>query len=307
MGWKICKGQRLKAKVRFSKGKIEKAVLRAKVKRRLGAVGLKDLRLTPNSQTLPFVTEIAKGRAISAPTALRSSRGNVVNSLLVMRQCWLHHQYKHYLWGNYMKLLIGTKNDTRKEYLSEILKGLDLHLLNLKNIEVDPYIDEDGASVTENALKKSKTYYKSTGIPTLSIDTGLFINSFLDSEQPNLFVRRKKTDDLVIEMTDEEMLNYYSRKLIERGGESKGYWKIGISLVVNDNLSFVAEYIKHTYFVSNISSTKNNGEPLNSIQYDMVHNKYLSELTLEERASKEVELVNFIRGFVQSSLGKSRV
>ena len=90
MGWEICKGQRLKAKVRFSKGKIEKAVLRAKVKRRLGAIGSKDLRLTPNSQTLPFVTEIAEGRAISAPTALRSSRGNVVNSILVRRKSDIH-------------------------------------------------------------------------------------------------------------------------------------------------------------------------------------------------------------------------
>ena len=42
-------------------------------------------RITSNSQHCHFVTRIAEELAILAPTALRSSRDNVVNSSLVMR------------------------------------------------------------------------------------------------------------------------------------------------------------------------------------------------------------------------------
>lgn len=77
------------------------------------------------------------------------------------------------------KLVLATKN---KDKIKEIKKIFEI--LKLKNIEIFscsdfhniPKIEEDGKTLKENAIKKAKIVGNITGLPSLSEDTGLFVD-----------------------------------------------------------------------------------------------------------------------------------
>jgi XTP/dITP diphosphohydrolase len=101
------------------------------------------------------------------------------------------------------KLLIGTTNPGKFNEYKELLAGIPLQLLGLKDVNVaEP--EETGKSFEANAILKAKYYFQKTGIPTLADDGGLEIEA-LHGEPgiySNRWIGRKMTDD---EMIDEVM------------------------------------------------------------------------------------------------------
>lgn len=76
------------------------------------------------------------------------------------------------------KLVLATKNKDKIKEIKQILE-----FLKIKNIEIFlcfdfdniPEIEEDGKTLKENAVKKAKVVGNITGLPSLSEDTGLFV------------------------------------------------------------------------------------------------------------------------------------
>lgn len=199
-----------------------------------------------------------------------------------------------------IKVLIGTRNETRSEYVKEILKELPIEIVNLSNMKIYTEVEEDGNSPIENSIKKALTYYKESIIPTLSIDTGLYIDKFPKNKQPGVYVKRIK--DNKQDATDIEMLDYYISELKKYGGESKGCWKIALTLVISEDNIFTSTFDRNTKFTYKRCREFNNGEPLNSIQIDDVTNKYLAQLSSKEKKQSQVKLANHIYDFIKKNL-----
>lgn len=75
-----------------------------------------------------------------------------------------------------LKMLFGTHNKSKAARMKAVMKDLPIGLHEL-NIVSEP--EEDGANVIDNALKKAEFYYRTSKIPTFSIDNSLFIANLM--------------------------------------------------------------------------------------------------------------------------------
>lgn len=198
------------------------------------------------------------------------------------------------------QVLFGTRNETRKEYVKEILKDLDIEVLSLNDLEINKKVNEDGNSEKENSLLKAKEYYSESQIPTFSIDAGLYIDSFPKDRQPGAFARRIFGD--LREATDDEMLEYYITELKKYGGQSKGKWRIALSLVLSSDQIYTTTFERETQFTVELCEKRTKGEPLNSMQLDSKTGRYEAELTPYERKQSQQELSKHIIEFMNMHL-----
>lgn len=180
-----------------------------------------------------------------------------------------------------MKVLLATKNPAK---LNRYKKGVEEHgieLLSLKDIDIDIdlKVEESGNTALENAYIKAKTYYEATGMITIGIDDNLYIEGIPEEKQPGTHVRRVNGKEL----SDDEMIEHYTSLVREYGGKLKAKWVYG--MVIYDGKE-TKEYTwdkGHFYFVDKPSEKINHGYPLDSISIMPECNKYLTELTEEDR------------------------
>lgn len=198
------------------------------------------------------------------------------------------------------KILFGTRNRTRLEYLQGILQGLPIDLVSLRDLNIEVSIEEDGNSPIENSSKKALGYYKASQIPTFSIDAGLYIDAFPEHKQPGIFVKRIYKDKK--EATDEEMLEYYIEELKKHGGRSSGIWKIALTFVISDDEIYTTTFERKTMFTTDKCQAWTANEPLNSIQLDLATGKYVAELTVDEKKKSQSELVEHIYKFMKENI-----
>lgn len=72
-----------------------------------------------------------------------------------------------------MKILIATNNEGKLNEIKEILS--EYEIVSLKEIKCEIEVEENGKTFEENAVKKAKTLYDATKIPTIADDSGLEI------------------------------------------------------------------------------------------------------------------------------------
>jgi XTP/dITP diphosphohydrolase len=78
------------------------------------------------------------------------------------------------------KILLGTHNPNKAAELQEKLTLVGLNEINFQTLSDFPGLpiaQETGDAIEENALQKAHFYFQHTQIPTLSDDTGLFIEA----------------------------------------------------------------------------------------------------------------------------------
>lgn len=116
-----------------------------------------------------------------------------------------------------MEILLGTTNRQKAAYFQQLIGRDDIRMLTLQDVGVDKIPDEDGATPMENAMRKAAWYGRFAG-RVISEDSGLyFLDLPLDDpRQPGLFIRRAADGH---EMTDEEMIEHYSRLVASLGGK----------------------------------------------------------------------------------------
>lgn len=202
-----------------------------------------------------------------------------------------------------MTLLLGTKNETRKDFIKEVLKDLPVEVKSLGDLDISIKIKEDGSNPVENSRLKAIGYHNYCHMPTLSIDTGLYIDKFPQDKQPGTMVRRIYGDDHC--PSDEEMLHYYVEELNKCGGISKGVWTIGITLALSQDEVYSTTFDRKTLFTSKVCKTVTKGEPLNSIQLVPNTDRYQADLTLSKRKETQKELSHHINKFITTYLLKS--
>ena len=201
-----------------------------------------------------------------------------------------------------MKLLFATGNEYKFNLMKERLKEFDdIELVNPKMLGIN--IVEDGQTAEENSRKKAEAYHAATNLPTISEDSGLFINKFKKKEQPGLFVKRINGQE---GLSDETILKYYIDMLKKYDGRSLAHYFTGVCIIDEEGNEF-SDTIEETDFllISQPSKKVNkNGGILEPISFDIDANKYFDQRTEEEIANHYQSLDDRYRELVNNILRK---
>jgi 8-oxo-dGTP diphosphatase len=175
----------------------------------------------------------------------------------------------------------GTNNAAKVNYMKNILRNLSVNIIGMNELQnIDHNINESGKEPLENARIKAWHYYEQIKEPVFSIDSGLFFEKIDYKDQPGTQVRRVNG----IKLTDDEMIEYYS-KLAERyGGEITGYYKNAICIIINKEkiIEKDGEKINGEYFIltSKAHQKRVEGWPLDSLSKEIKSGKYYHDINL---------------------------
>ena len=100
-----------------------------------------------------------------------------------------------------MKLFYGTGNQSKLRNMRAILAGMPIELVTPADLGIRlPAVEETGATPLENAALKAEAYHAVSGLPSFSLDSGLYLEGVPAELQPGPYVRRVKGREL----SDEE-------------------------------------------------------------------------------------------------------
>lgn len=180
-----------------------------------------------------------------------------------------------------MKVLFATTNQAKVLKYKKVLEENGIKLITIKDLDFKLDIEENGKSAIENAYIKAKAYWDATHIPTIGMDNNLFIEELPNDKQPGTYVRRVNGKEL----TDDEMIAHYIDLVKEYGGKLTAKWIYGM-VICNDDGSKEFSWSKdHFYFIDQPCEKRNPGYPLDSISIIPEFDKYLVELSPEEKAT----------------------
>ena len=198
-----------------------------------------------------------------------------------------------------MKILFATTNPAKvKRYESKLTeKGIEL--ITIKDLDFKLDIDENGKNALENAYIKAKAYYDATNITTIGMDDNLFIEELPEEKQPGTHVRRINGKEL----TDDEMIEYYSNLAKEYGGKLTAKWVYGMVIYNGKEKKEYTWSKSHFYFVDKPCDKRNPGYPLDSITVVPEYNKYYLDLTKEEKEEyKQTTNTNNVTNFILQNI-----
>ena len=198
-----------------------------------------------------------------------------------------------------MKVLFATTNPAKvKKYKAELEKR-GIELITLKDIDVKLNVVESGKNALENAYIKAKAYYDVLKMPTIGMDNNLFIEELPEEKQPGTYVRRVNGKEL----NDEEMIEHYTQLVRENGGKLTVKWVYGMVVCSEKGTSQYTWHKDHCYFVDNPCQTRNPGYPLDSISIVPEFNRYLAELTPEDKIEyKKKDNIDAVVDFIVKSV-----
>lgn len=178
-----------------------------------------------------------------------------------------------------MKILFATTNKAKVRYYASKLKEEGIDVVTLQDLNIILDVEEDGLNPMENAVIKAKAYAEHSGLPTIALDDGLFLENVPSKIQPGTNVRRINEKRL----NDQEMIEYYTRLVNQYGvdGRLNGYFLKGVAFVFQENVIQFQKKMPRC-FTNQRSHIVDEGYPLASIQIIPQVNKFKSELTREE-------------------------
>lgn len=182
-----------------------------------------------------------------------------------------------------MKILFATTNPAKIKRYAEGLKNKNIELLTIKDLNINLHVEETGKNALENAFIKAKAYYDATGIPTIGMDNSLFIEELPEEKQPGTHVRRVNGKEL----SDDEMIEYYTDLVKEYGEKLTAKWVYGMVLYNGKEKKEYSWSKSEFYFVSSPCEKRNPGYPLDSISIVPKYNKYLVELTENDKKEND--------------------
>lgn len=167
-----------------------------------------------------------------------------------------------------MKILLGTTNPSKVKRFSDLLKGCSAEFLTLKDLAITSEPEECGTSPEENAVLKAKFYSRYFDV-VICNDSGLYFEEFAldDERQPGLNVR---TPMGMSRLSDEEMIDYYSKLIGTLGGKVSAYYLDGIAVSYHGTISSFmdADAARKTgsfFMIEKVSPKRFEGWPLDSL------------------------------------------
>ena len=198
-----------------------------------------------------------------------------------------------------MQVLFATTNPAKVKKYRDLLKEKGIELITIKDLDFKLDIDENGKDAIENAYIKAKTYYDKTKIPTIGMDNNLFIEELPEEKQPGTHVRRINGKEL----NDDEMITYYTNLVKENYGKLTAKWVYGMVICSDKGVNKFSWSKDHFYFVDKPCEKRNPGYPLDSITIVPEFDKYLAELTEEDKeVYKKEDNIDEVIEFITKSI-----
>lgn len=172
-----------------------------------------------------------------------------------------------------MKVLIGTNNKAKIKKYGTILKELKIEYCTPKDLNLNLEIKETGSTSEENSIIKAKAYYKATKMPVIVDDSAMVLDKLAIQDQPGVFIRRYNGKKLA----DEEIIELYSKKIKEVGGETTGAFTIAVSVVDKNGKIYTNVIMHERLFVDTPCKERTEGYPMNSLIYNKTTGKYLAQ------------------------------
>lgn len=196
-------------------------------------------------------------------------------------------------------ILIATKNKAKIKKYSTMLNTLDIKYKTLEDFENDIEVEENGYTPKENSIIKAKAYYEAFNMPVLVDDCGLVLDKLPPEKQPGVFVRRTNDGR---RMSDEEMIQIYSKEIEAIGGETTGGFVIAIT-IIDEKGNIHTNELKHDrLFISKPCKERVPGYPMNSLIYNKEKQRYLAQAYEGENIYKGNSFENEVI-FIKSVFG----
>ena len=178
-----------------------------------------------------------------------------------------------------MKLIYGTTNKAKIEFMKKHTEPLGIEILSLADVNAPKLnIDENGNTPIENAKIKALAYYRELRRPVFSCDSGLYIDGLDESWQPGARVRSVGGREL----NDEETIEYFSSLATEFGGSLTARYQNAICLVLDDIQIYehMGDDIASERFliVAKPHEKRNEGFPIDSLSMDIKSGKYYYDM-----------------------------
>lgn len=178
-----------------------------------------------------------------------------------------------------MKLLYGTTNQAKLQSMKLAIQDLGFEIIGLNDVKKPiPHVEESGNSPLENAKLKAMAYYEAFSLPVFSCDSGLYFEGLDDELQPGTHIRRINGKEL----TDEEMITYYSNLAKMHGGQLTGRYRNAIYLIVDNKTHFFTmdeSIATDPFILTSVAHEKRvKGFPLDSLSKDIQTNCYYYDM-----------------------------
>jgi XTP/dITP diphosphohydrolase len=198
-----------------------------------------------------------------------------------------------------MEILFGTSNPAKLAAMRKAVVPLGIKIAGLKDMNRPvPAIEENGADPLENAQIKATAFYRTFHMPVFSCDSGLYFEGIEDSLQPGTHVRRVNGKEL----TDEEMIDYYSKLALKYNGRLVGRYINAICLILDEEHIYCSmdESLGTEPFllVGTPHEKRVPGFPLDALSVDLKTNKYYYDLP--DRTVAESDVDGFVDFFIKS-------
>ena len=178
-----------------------------------------------------------------------------------------------------MKLLYGTTNKSKIEFMQKRVAHLGIEILSLADVSTSSnlHIEENGSDPLENAKIKALAYFNALRMPLFSADSGLYIDGLDNERQPGINVRGP--DD---NMNDDEAIAHYSALADEMGGQMVARYRNAICLILEDGQihEYMGDDIASEPFmmVSKPHKIRKEGFPLDSLSVHIKSGKYYYDM-----------------------------
>jgi inosine/xanthosine triphosphate pyrophosphatase family protein len=203
------------------------------------------------------------------------------------------------------ELIFATGNASKGKRFSKGLLENNIQVLTLKDLDLKLDVEENGTTAIENARIKARECFRLTHKPSMGMDDTLYLEGVDEDKQPGLFVRRVNGKTL----NDEEMIEHYINLVKQYGkdGRLDCKWIYGMVVINEDGEEFEYTWSKdNIYMVDTVSNIINPGYPLNSFTKYKVLDKYLSEITDEDKELIKVDESDVVN-FIVKSLSKDKI
>ena len=202
-----------------------------------------------------------------------------------------------------MRILYGTTNQAKLDSMKRITKVLGIEIIGLKDVNQPlPRIEESGKNPLENAKMKAEAYYKAFSMPVFSCDSGLYFDNIEEKLQPGTHIRRVNGKEL----TDEEMIEYYSGLAKSHDDRLIGRYRNAIYFILDDEIKFsgMDESLATEPFmlVSKPHEKRIKGFPLDSISVDLASGKYYYDI--EEKSVDQSAVEQGFKAFFEKVLSR---
>ena len=194
-----------------------------------------------------------------------------------------------------MRVLLGTTNPSKVKRFSDLLKGYDIEFITLRDIEVIEEPKEMGNTPEENAIMKAEFYGQYFDV-VICNDSGLYFEEldFEDLRQPGLNIRTPMNRD---RLSDEEMIDYYSKLITGLGGKVTAYYLDGIAVYNHRVISpfmdnMAAPKNGSFYMIDKASSKRFEGWPLDSLSRNKENRNFIVNGSIEVSKEENIKVKN---------------